>query len=222
MKKIDNIIYDNLDYFKAYLIKGEDGDILIDTGFSSSRNKLKRLLDKNNVKLIILTHAHLDHIWNVKYFKERYGCQVAISKDDLENLDNSIINSVPVNRYYNFSATFANYFMKRLKCEVFAPDLLLEDNQLLNLYGLNLKIINLKGHTKGSIGILYKDYIFVGDALVNRKLYVELPYQMQNKADSLASVKKIIKLKPKLIFIGHENPITYEKLMASIMKIENQ
>lgn len=222
MKKINNIIYDNFAFFKAYLIKGLDGDILIDTGFSSSRMKLKRLLDKNNVKLIILTHAHLDHVWNASYFKKRYGCQIAISKADLENLDNSIINSIPVNKYYNFSAIFANYFMKRIKFEAFVPDLLLEDNQILNLYGINLKIVSLKGHTKGSIGIIYQDYIFVGDALVNRKHYVELPYQMQNKADSLASVKKIIELKPKLIFIGHENPVRYEKLIASIKKIESQ
>ncbi|MFA6753179.1 MAG: MBL fold metallo-hydrolase [Bacilli bacterium] len=222
MKKINNIIYDNLDYFKAYLIKGQDGDVLIDTGFSSSRKKLKRLLDKNNVKLIILTHAHLDHVWNAKYFKKRYGCQIAISKNDLENLDNSIINSIPVNKYYNFSAIFANYFMKRIKIEAFIPDLLLEDNQLLNLYGLNLKVVSLKGHTKGSIGILYKDYMFVGDALVNRKYYVELPYQMQNKIEALASVKKILEIKPKLIFIGHENPIKFEKLVNSMKKIETQ
>ncbi len=222
MKKINNIIYNSFDYFKAYLIKGEGGDILIDTGFSSSRMKLKRLLDKNNVKLIILTHAHLDHVWNASYFKKRYGCQIAISKADLENLDNSIINSIPVNKYYHFSAIFANYCMKRIKFETFMPDLFLEDNQILNLYGINLKIVSLKGHTNGSIGIIYQDYMFAGDALVNRKHYVELPYQMQNKADALASAKKIIELKPKIIFIGHENPIKYEKLINSMKRIENK
>ena len=43
MKKLnDNIYMKRLNYFNVYVIKGEDGDILIDTGFICMRKKLKK------------------------------------------------------------------------------------------------------------------------------------------------------------------------------------
>ena len=68
MKKIDENIYmKRLNYFNVYVIKGKDGDILIDTGFIGMKRRLQRFLDKFDIKLIILTHAHVDHSWNAKY-----------------------------------------------------------------------------------------------------------------------------------------------------------
>ena len=66
-KIIDNIHIKRIGYFNLYLIKGNDGDILIDTGFICIKKLLKKWLDNHNLKLIILTHAHVDHIWNVAY-----------------------------------------------------------------------------------------------------------------------------------------------------------
>ena len=40
---------------------------------------------------------------------------------------------------------------------------------------------------------LYKDVLFAGDALVNRKLRAEIAYQNQNNEESINSAKKIIK-----------------------------
>ena len=54
-------------------IKGKDGDILIDTGFICMKRAIKRWLNNFNIKLIILTHAHVDHIWNASYIKKMYN-----------------------------------------------------------------------------------------------------------------------------------------------------
>ena len=86
-----NIYVKKFLYFNLYVIKGIDGDILIDTGFIGMRRNLKRWLDKFNIKLVILTHAHVDHIWNAFYIKELYGCDIAISALDIENIDNAKI-----------------------------------------------------------------------------------------------------------------------------------
>ena len=97
-KIIDNIHIKRIGYFNLYLIKGNDGDILIDTGFICIKKILKKWLDNHNLKLIILTHAHVDHIWNVAYLKELYNCEVALSKDDYKNIDNRNIKTKPLTK----------------------------------------------------------------------------------------------------------------------------
>ena len=63
-QQIDNIYIKRFLYFNLYVIKGKNGDILIDTGFIGIKRPLKRWLNQFNIKLVILTHAHVDHTWN--------------------------------------------------------------------------------------------------------------------------------------------------------------
>jgi len=217
MKKFDNIYCKRFGYFNIYVIKGKDGDILIDTGFIGIRKNLKKWLDKFNIKLIILTHAHIDHIWNVAYIKELYKCEVAIGKDDIENLDNSKIITIPYIPKYAKWANIMSWGMKRFKQNPFEVDYALNDNDIIDKYGIKLKIITLPGHTTGSIGILYDKYLFCGDALVNRKLKrVEIAYQNQNNEECKKSLLKILKYEPEIIFVGHDKEIKFKKLKNSI------
>ena len=217
----DNIYHKRYTYFNIYVIKGIDGDVLIDTGFIMMRKALVRWLDKFNIKLIILTHAHVDHIWNAKYLQERYNCKIAMCEDDIVNIDNSKIISTPVNRYHIVATAMVHWGMKRFKAEKFGIDIKLKDNDELNVFGLNLKIVSLKGHTNGQIGVLYKDYLFAGDALVNRRPKAELAYQNQDNDAAIESAKRINSLKPKIIFIGHEFPIKFSKFEKSFERICN-
>lgn len=210
--QIENIYVKRFLYFNLYIIKGKNGDILIDTGFIGIRKPLKKWLDKFNVKLVILTHAHVDHIWNASYIKKMYNCQIGIGKQDIVNIDNRQINSMPSKKRYTSWTKLMNFGMKKFIPELFDIDMYLKDNQIIKRYGLNLKIISLSGHTNGSIGIMYKDYLFAGDALVNRKKHPEIAYQNQNNQEALNSYQKIIELSPQIIFVGHDKLVTKDKL----------
>ena len=208
MEKIyDNIYMKRFKYFNLYIIKGKDGDILIDTGFIGIKRSLKKWLDKFNIKLIILTHAHIDHIWNASYIQRLYNCDIALGINDIENIDNSKINSKPSKNKYKSWSKLMNWGMHHFIPEKFNINLTLSDNQIINDYGLNLKIISLPGHTNGSIGILYKDYLFAGDALVNRGKTPTLAYQNQNNKYANKSLEKIINISPKIIFVGHDKEV---------------
>ena len=163
MRQFDNVFVKRFGYFNVFVIRGNDGDVVIDTGFILMKRSLKRWLDQFNVKLIILTHAHVDHIWNVKYLKDLYGCRVAISEDDLVNLDNRNIKTYPSCKRCRLWTKLMSFGMKHFVPEKFDVDLLLHDGDILKEYGLKLKIISLSGHTDGSIGILYEKDSSVGD-----------------------------------------------------------
>lgn len=211
-KNYENIHMKRFLYFNVYVIKGEYGDILIDTGFIGIKKNLKKWLDNFNIKLIILTHAHVDHTWNTAYLKEIYNCEVAIGVNDLVNLDNTKINSKASKKRYNLWTKLMNFGMRNFKPTKFKVDIKLKNNQTINKYGIDLKIVSLPGHTNGSIGILYKDYLFAGDALVYRSKYPEIAYQNQNNNQAKKSYNKILKINPKIIFIGHDKEISIDKL----------
>lgn len=212
---IDNIHIKRIGYFNLYLIKGTNGDILIDTGFICMKKTLKKWLNKHNLKLIILTHAHVDHIWNVAYLKEIYNCEVALSKEDYNNIDNKNIKTKPLTKKLTLWSNIMSYGMHNFIPKKFEIDYLLKDKQLIEKYGIKLKIHSLKGHTTGSIGIEYKDYLFVGDALVNR-FKVTPAYQNQNTKDAKRSSQKIKHLSPKITFLGHDKEISQEKLLKDL------
>ena len=65
----------------------------------------------------------------------------------------------------------------------------------------------MPGHTDGSIGIIYKDYLFAGDALVNRGKAPTLAYQNQNNQKAYKSLETILNNNPKIVFIGHDREI---------------
>ena len=81
-KQFNNIYMKRFYYFNLYVIKGKNGDILIDTGFICMKKRVKKWLDKFNIKLIILTHVHVDHSWNVKSINDLYKCYVALGAQD--------------------------------------------------------------------------------------------------------------------------------------------
>ena len=212
----ENIYMKRLNYFNIYVIKGKDGDILIDTGFILMKRRLKKYLDNFNIKLIILTHAHVDHAWNASYLKERYNCEILMGKADLENIDNSNIKSKPSLKRHGLWTRLMNKGMKVLKQKEFIPDILIEEDTKLSTCGLDLNIVNLEGHTNGSIGILYDNKLFAGDSLVNRKRnYAQIAYQNQNNEIAKKTFKKIIDMNPQMIYIGHDKPIDNDKLMIS-------
>ena len=182
------------------------------------RSALRRTLDRFNVKVIILTHAHVDHVWNAAYLSRRYKAQIAIGKEDVINLNNYNINPKPSKRRYRLWTGLMNFGMKHFKQPKFTPDIELEGDKDYEFCGEKLRIVNLSGHTNGSIGVLYKGYLFAGDALVNRKSYVEIAYQNQNNECAKESMNKIKELHPKKIYVGHDRPIKYDKLVKSMKK----
>lgn len=214
-KQYDNIYIKRFYYFNVYVIRGKNGDILIDTGFICMKKRIKKWLDQFNIKLIILTHVHVDHAWNVAYLKKIYNCEVAIGELDLDNIDNKNIKAKPLSKKFTLWTKLMNWGMNKFIPKEYEIDYLLKDNEIINKYGLKLKIISLPGHTNGSIGIKYKEYLFIGDALVNRGKKVSLAFQNQNNIKAKESVTRILKEKPTIVFVGHDKEITSEKLYYS-------
>ena len=195
-------------YANCYLLSGEGGSILIDTcNFNNGQGILKRVIDKN-VKLILLTHGHFDHVGSAQYLAKRLNVPIAMSEKDVPIIskgeESILLGTTALGKIFSF---FSKPVLKRSKYSTFKPDVLLSEGQELSKYGVDAKILELPGHTKGSIGVLTENGdIIVGDAMFNI-LRPTVARIFEDEEAMRKSVEKIKKSGAKTIYVGHGKPI---------------
>ena len=199
----------------CYLINTDSGYILIDTGFHSRRNELVKALESagckpGNLKLIIITHADLDHIGNCAYLWEKYATKVAIHPAESEAVQSG---NMAANRKTSpgiMAGLLFSFVSLITMSDRFKPDVLIEERDDLSAYGFDAKVLELPGHSRGSIGILTADGdLFCGDLLWN--IGKPAPTDLvDDSADLQASIEKVKGLQINTVYPGHGEPFTME------------
>jgi glyoxylase-like metal-dependent hydrolase (beta-lactamase superfamily II) len=72
---------------KSYLIIGQSGLVLVDAGNKNYIKKFEHRLHDfhippDQIKLIIITHVHFDHVGSLNDIKELCGCEVAVHRNE--------------------------------------------------------------------------------------------------------------------------------------------
>ncbi|TFH18771.1 MBL fold metallo-hydrolase [Candidatus Bathyarchaeota archaeon] len=209
----------NLNYFfgvNCYLLKTEFGYFLIDTGITKTRDELEKALNEagcklGDLKLIILTHGHTDHVGNAVYLRDKYGAKIAMHCGDLRMVETG---DMFVDMKGGIMMGLVGSLMKAfgLASEKFTPDIYLEDNQSLKEYGLDAIVIHNPGHSEGSISLLTDDgLLFCGDLFNNDKKPMKASI-IQNAEMLDASVEQIKAIDTSTIYPGHGKPFTMDQL----------
>lgn len=165
---VKRLIIDNWWLTNCYFIVGKKGEaILIDPGDDQEMidqdKDLYRLLDtqapiienilkenKWKLKLIILTHGHIDHIGGIRYLKKKTGAKILMHAADIKN-------GCPKD-----TRMFEGGLPK--------VDRVVKDGEVIKLDGITLKVIHAPGHSPGSICLFTeidgKPVLFSGDVLL--------------------------------------------------------
>ncbi|MBE6141095.1 MAG: MBL fold metallo-hydrolase [Firmicutes bacterium] len=161
---------------------------LIDTGNSKDFGKIieKVLIDNNwNLKCIINTHSHADHIGGNKYLQSKYGCDIFANLKESYFINETLLE--PAMLYSgNPPKDMLNHFLK-------ADESTCSGIDKMNIEGL--KIINLEGHSVGQIGVVTSDNVcFCGDAYTSEKIIkkyaIQYVYDIEKYLDSLRFLKE--------------------------------
>ncbi|GAA0083903.1 MBL fold metallo-hydrolase [Clostridium sp. CTA-7] len=190
-------------YIPFYRVS-ENNIVMIDTGLAKGeRGKLDRLLEENsfNIVGIICSHAHIDHIGNASYFKEKYKCQVAMSETEAF-ICSSIIN---LKMYYcDQSLDEIEEYFGHMVCKV---DIVIKENDyIVNIAGSNFKILHTPGHSAAHICITTPDDVsYLGDTLISYEVMkgAKMPYAFILKED-LKSKEKLHSLKGIKYIVAHK------------------
>ncbi|MDR1259781.1 MAG: MBL fold metallo-hydrolase [Endomicrobium sp.] len=131
------VIYDSESLRAVIIDPGEDG------------TKIIREIEVNCLKpeLVVNTHGHYDHVFSNNQVCSEFNVPLAIHKNDIEMLA-SIYKSPSLS-----------------VCIFKEPEILLKDNCELKLSFTTFRTMHTPGHTKGSVCLLFDNFLITGDTL---------------------------------------------------------
>ena len=129
----------------CYPVQAPEGWILFDAPDGACHWLESRQLD---LKLLLLTHGHIDHVQDVAKIKRRFNCPVGC-----HSITAPMISDREFFRSFGFE----------LEIEPVQPDFMIEETPSRNFLGLELEVLEVPGHCPGSLCFFSrKDALLIG------------------------------------------------------------
>lgn len=143
----------------TYLLKDEESKeaVLIDVGGSFDELYSKLTEDGYNIKFVLNTHGHFDHVLGESAISQNYPeIPIYMHKDDVPHLERCKEEL----RYFGY------------KVDAQPPKIteFIDENTELFIGKKQIKIIHTPGHSKGSLSYYVDNKLFSGDALFFRSI----------------------------------------------------
>lgn len=144
---VGNLFYVGTEDLASYLITTNKGNILINTGLAASAASIKKNIASlgfrfNDIKILLTSQAHYDHVGAMAAIKEQTGAKMMVNEKDAKVLADGGATDYELAKY---GITF-----KPVKA-----DRLLHDGDTIQLGTTKLIMLHHPGHTKGSSSFLF-------------------------------------------------------------------
>ena len=191
---IDGNLFGGKGNLSIYIIENDGTRMMIDTSEKVMAPIIIEKLKKFKIypiHKIFLTHSHFDHVdgvFELQKLMKTTNIEVLASENAIENLKNPI----------NMNEVFAS------KMEPIVDVTPLKDNEIINLNGLELEVLNFFGHTMDSIALFdtKNKNVFAGDAIIDKSsIYYFQPTFMPpdfHEAELLRTFQRLRNMKDEL------------------------
>lgn len=215
VKRLADDLYMIPGLVNVYILQTADGLAVIDTGFPGRAAKILdgvRSLGKtpSDLRHIVLTHCHPDHIGSAAALKQATGAIVWAHPLDAPMIEAGTTMRQPMCP----SPGFRNQILAKLlagrvaQVEPTKVDRLIEDGES-PAFAPDMTAIHMPGHCKGQIAFLWHRHggvLFPADACVNRR-GLQLPVGTEDPQLALASLKRFEAFDFDKICVMHGKPI---------------
>jgi glyoxylase-like metal-dependent hydrolase (beta-lactamase superfamily II) len=198
----------------AYLFPGRTNimfiksqEIMIDTGISEDalRKALSDVASENiDVKLVINTHHHIDHVGGNSYVVKKTNATVAMNKIEKFLLQNTLISSL-LDLGYPLVEGSITYIVENL-----------EDIDFMD----GIKVISLSGHSPGMIGFIHDDIVLISDLFFSTdilsKYVIPFHIDVEKTLMKLNEAKSIIR--DKLYVVPSHRPVMNSSLADDVIE----
>lgn len=175
----------------TYIIKEKKEAVIIDPG--ANIEEIKDFISEHDleVKYVLLTHGHFDHIFSINEVLDEYECDVYIHEDERDFLFDPNLN-------------LSSMTYKKIKVEKKQKVKTFKDKDVFKLQYAEIETVHNPGHTRGSSSFKYKKVLFVGDTLFKDGVgRTDLPTGSQT--DLELSINKLLNMfgDNTLVYSGH-------------------
>lgn len=232
------IPYD-MGHVNCYLIKGEDGLTIVDTGDYTEEAIMlwtKVLSEDIPVKKLVLTHCHPDHVGLAGWFQKQFNMPVWMSANSYEELlrvrtsfeeqKSSTSHSSLLYLHGLPTSTNQDNEFNRVKSYEFEPSHLFEDHEEIQLGDTIFETIWTPGHSPDHFCFYnHQNWILLaGDHILNDINPIVMSQSIGDNPlkDYLHSLDKIKEYPTRFVLTGHGEPITNLSRRIEDMKIHYQ
>jgi len=204
----------------AYLLTGEDLS-LVDTGMPGEEAKVIRGIEKigrkpEDIRHILITHAHMDHMGSLAALKKASGAKVIASNKEADYVKGAKRTWTMGREGFGGKLFKAALFVMEtfvFKYEPTEVDIPCQEGETIDCFG-GIQVVASPGHSPGSLSYYQKDkkILFTGDALSNMSGELRLPPRMgcADYHEALKSVEGIADLDFETCLFGHGDPLKSE------------
>jgi glyoxylase-like metal-dependent hydrolase (beta-lactamase superfamily II) len=165
----------------CYLIQQDAGCIMVDGGSPGQAEVFRQALavlslDPSDIKLVVLTHGHWDHIASAQAIQSITGARLALHRLEKDCLEQSLKPLPPgVTAWGRIFLKIMALFMPSVHIPPARVDVVLDDETLsLAEYGIPGKIVPTPGHSRGSVSVVLE----TGDAFVGDLAMADFPMRL--------------------------------------------
>ncbi|MBC8233403.1 MBL fold metallo-hydrolase [bacterium] len=191
----------------VYLINGGDELALVDAGIGLATNEILENIraegfSLENIKYLLLTHAHADHAGGAAQMKQALGCEVLVSKDSADFLRNG--DEDAINLTFGKQAGFYPEDYRFEACEVGRE---LSEGDIISVGDCQIKVLDTPGHCFGHLAFYFesdgKSHLCDGDCIFwGGKILLQNIYDCILQ-DYVNSIKKLSELSVDVFLPGH-------------------
>lgn len=162
------------------------------------RTEIERLgLGVNEIRRIVLTHWHLDHIGNAQELRRMSGAEVYLPAADVPYALGEAGSGPPPVRLFNA------LMRRRMRYGPPDPALPLEDGGTVG----GFLVVATPGHTPGHVCLLRDGVLFAADALVTGETFRPTPrFLNADTTRAKESVRRLLELEFHTAVSGHGQP----------------
>lgn len=205
----------------AFVVYSEEGCVIVDAGLPDSGPKFEASLAKigrtwSDVRLIVVTHGHVDHAGSAAWLRESCGAPILAHEDEkpflLGEKEMIFCPTRPFGRLLLRSGGPTTPY------ERFSPDITLRGADQLDLtqYGIPARVVSTRGHTPGSISVVRRDgAALVGDLVSSGILlggiafsgHPQRPPFEEHPALVADQLERLVESGCTQFFLGHGGPL---------------
>lgn len=209
----------------TYLIHTSNGYILVDAGTANKTNKVENALKNlgtglGSIKLIIVTHAHYDHVGSLQDLKAKSGALVLSHEKEKELLEAGKTKFPAGTIFITKLLAKAGNSIMAGKFKPVQPDITFTDKYNLRDFGVDGEIIHTPGHTEGSISVvIQKENLICGDTFFNISVNSVYPTFANDEPQLLETWQKIDQWDFKNFYPGHGSVFYKDKFLKSLRRV---
>ncbi|MFY9120032.1 MAG: MBL fold metallo-hydrolase [Syntrophomonadaceae bacterium] len=206
-------------YTNCYLIQTATGWILVDAGTRSQAKSFLRRLGKlgiqpSDIKLIIITHAHFDHVGSLASIKSLCNCPVLAHPLEARLIETGEVVIPPgTNALGKLVSWLGRHNIRSLRFPKTRVEFTTDQELDLTPYGVAAKVVPTPGHTPGSLSVLLEDgQAIVGDLAMSYGPGSNFPIFAEQPEKITASWDLLIKQGASIFYPAHGRKVPVTRL----------